>query len=355
MWRRELRSAAATNNAAALRSLAAEDDTAAQPVAMLVTLGVALRDYEEVDASVELLRAVQAKEPSDFWVNLELGRSLARSGLNVEAVGFSRAALASRPTSPGAMFDLANHLRDAGSLEECVRVFQRLSEMVPDDFEVRVSLAEIFIDQGQFDQAVIESRNAIRIIPANNRGHIVLGQAFERAGRIDDAIMAYQQAVDVMPRSPSSYPPLIGISKRQGDHASLARIRDSLIEVGLSWEVDGNIARAGDSYEQAINADPQSALAHYHRGESLLRSANLDSAADAFQTAIKLDPKHQFANDRLEQIRQMQQVSSTVDDSPAGSPGHSDAKSLAAARLSYVSNRYALSCATVQSDRVPIA
>src|SRR5262249_37243886 len=104
-WRGRLRDAIQRGDAAALTSLAAEDDVLAQPVATVLLLARALesRDPNAIDdaQAAALLRQLQRRYPADFWVNFELANSLPKDQLDNE-IAFRRVAVALRPDSPNA-------------------------------------------------------------------------------------------------------------------------------------------------------------------------------------------------------------------------------------------------------------
>lgn len=119
-----------------LIELASKDDVQSPSLELIAWLGAALREADAREAAVDVLRAAQAQNPGDFWLNFELGKALVSENA-IEATGFVRAALAVRPDSSGALWCLALILREAGQLDESVRAFHRLKQLQLNDFWVR--------------------------------------------------------------------------------------------------------------------------------------------------------------------------------------------------------------------------
>jgi hypothetical protein len=74
---------------------------------------------------VDFLRRAQRGSPSDFWINHYLASSLSTLGAARldEAIGYYRAALAIRPESPEARYNLGIALRDIGRLDDAEAEF----------------------------------------------------------------------------------------------------------------------------------------------------------------------------------------------------------------------------------------
>ena len=125
-WRRELRSALHGVDVARLKELATSEELPVESPKLIVWLGSALRDAEELDLALATLQRGQVEFPDDFWLNYELGVALQAAERDMEGIAYIRAAVAVRPHSFGAVWHLAQRLRNAGQLEESIPVFRRL-------------------------------------------------------------------------------------------------------------------------------------------------------------------------------------------------------------------------------------
>src|SRR5262249_31251064 len=115
-WRQRLRDPAVWQDKRELRRLAPKPEALEQPPVTALTLAAYLRRAGEPAEAVGVLRRAQQRHPGDFWLNLELA---ARMQMNEpsrkeEALGFCRAAVAARPQSAGANYNLGNALIKQG-------------------------------------------------------------------------------------------------------------------------------------------------------------------------------------------------------------------------------------------------
>jgi Flp pilus assembly protein TadD len=123
-WRNQLRDTLAETAAdrgqtvEALRRLAATADPEHLPEASVTRLAWALKAQGSHELAIDLLRRTQRVHPNNFWVNADLGDSLAAAGHPEEAVRFYSVALALRPRSEVALHRLGEALHAAGRDEE---------------------------------------------------------------------------------------------------------------------------------------------------------------------------------------------------------------------------------------------
>ena len=71
-----------------------------------------------------LMRTAQRRHPEDFWINLHLGHVLLTESPQ-EAIGYFRAAVASRPQSSQALILLGRALHDAGDTDGAIAAFRK--------------------------------------------------------------------------------------------------------------------------------------------------------------------------------------------------------------------------------------
>jgi serine/threonine-protein kinase len=122
-WRREFRSAAATQDFAKMRNLAKDHAAARQSPIILSGLAGSLLSYQQRDEACTLLSAAQRLYPNDFWINYLLGHFWDRDRPQL-AVGYFRAAVAVRPSSEQAYILLGRALKNAGENEEAISAFR---------------------------------------------------------------------------------------------------------------------------------------------------------------------------------------------------------------------------------------
>jgi tetratricopeptide (TPR) repeat protein len=133
-WRNRFRDQMVKCVRKALEELARGKEVAELPPATTALLADALARAGAVPAAVDLLRRAQQQYPADFWLNHELASYL--QALDPprpdQAVGFYRAALALRPTSPGVHYILGNALFRLDKLDEAEAAYRRAIELQAD-------------------------------------------------------------------------------------------------------------------------------------------------------------------------------------------------------------------------------
>jgi tetratricopeptide (TPR) repeat protein len=96
-----------------------------QPPLILGGLAYAILNHgTEGEEARALVREAQRRHPEDFWINLHLGHILLAERPR-EAVGYFRAAVASRPESSQAHLMLGRALHDAGDTDGAIAAFRK--------------------------------------------------------------------------------------------------------------------------------------------------------------------------------------------------------------------------------------
>jgi tetratricopeptide (TPR) repeat protein len=167
----------------------------------------------------------------------------------------------------GRISDLMKHGRDmmaAGSFNQAAN-----------DFLLVTSL-----DQGNAEAAGLAAEARKKATAARVADCIDKGRAAEALGAWHGALAAYRAALEV---EPSSIRALVLASR-------------AAIELG-----DAGAAR--DFAEQAIRAQPRSAVAHEALGSALEAAGKRSDAKKALERAVEIDPRLESAKDRLKKLR----------------------------------------------------
>jgi tetratricopeptide (TPR) repeat protein len=300
--RSRLRDALEGRDAPALKGLAAAGGAAEWPPSTLVLLGDALGQTGAVEEAVAVLRQGQQRHPANFWVNYELAYWLhqLRSPHLEEVVRYSTAAVALRPLSPGAHYQLGAALRDKGQTEEALAEFRkalRLEKDYPDCHNCRgVALA----DKGQVDEAIAEYREAIRLQPDHVLAHDNLGVALGKKGQLDEAIAEHREAL----RLNKDYAPAhsnLGVALHDkgqldeaiAEHREALRLQPDLVlahnNLGVALADKGQLDEAIAEFRQALRLKKDFPVTHINLGAALHKKGQLDEAIAEFRQAIRLN------------------------------------------------------------------
>jgi serine/threonine-protein kinase len=229
-WRDRVRDPASWDDRAALEELARTVPMSEQSVPLLLALGERLGSAGGDARS--FLKRVQREHPADFWANLVLGDALVKT-TPVEAGGYYRAALASRP-------------------QEAVGY---------------TALGDALLAQQLRDDATAYYQRAVQIDPLYARGHTNLGNILRYAGRIEEAMACYRRALEVDPDYAWAYYDLAntlrGVGRREEalEHYRRFQALDpanahvaSILRADRVWRGQGEEVRR--EWKKALEADP---------------------------------------------------------------------------------------------------
>jgi eukaryotic-like serine/threonine-protein kinase len=344
-WRNRLRDAMVKDDLPAFQRLAAEADPEQLPPETVMRLAYVMNDVAgDHSAGVTLLRPVQRRRPDDFWVNWDLANYLRWSSpprLD-EALRYYTAAVALRPKSGVARFNLALALSDKGDFEAAIAAAREAIRLQPDyaggytglayaldhagrraeaiaalneGTKIRAkdqfSRAVVFVDLGyllrddrQIDQAIAAFKEAIRIKPERDGSYDALGETLLQAGRLDEAIATYKEAIRMKPvlmrfyeqlaivasRRPERFDEVLGIlreaARRAPESASVhAHVSFALRKMG---RFDESVSEA----ETAVRLRPDYSRAHQTLAWARLGRGDWDGAISAYREAIRLGPEN---------------------------------------------------------------
>ena len=152
-WRRRLRDTLhGAYNPGERHSLLRAPEAPDQPPLILGGLAykILTRGTEGEEARA-LVRAAQQRHPGDFWINLHLGYILLAERPE-EAVGYFRAAVASRPESSQAHIMVGRALHDAGDADGAIAAFRKAIPLTS-NLAVARDLARALAPRGGLEEA----------------------------------------------------------------------------------------------------------------------------------------------------------------------------------------------------------
>jgi tetratricopeptide (TPR) repeat protein/serine/threonine protein kinase len=317
-WRTQLRDALRRDDPAALLRLASSE-TAMQLIAndklMSWTLaGVAdrLRTTGAVPAVEALLRRAHRQHPDDFWINQDLGSLLsnAKPPRHDEAIPFYVAAVALRPQSAGAHYNLGNALYRKRDLQGAIAAYQKAIEINPRFADAHLNLGLTRVAKDDWDGAIAEFRVVLEIDPDYIPGHVNLGNALVDRKNPDGAMKAFQKAIAIDPDCVPAYIGLgICLEEKHDRDGAIKQYRKAIRINPNDSQAHNNLANAladkGDvdgaiaAYRKAIRLDRRNVKAHYNLGCVLHDKRDLDGAIKEYREAVRLDPDLAEAHNQL--------------------------------------------------------
>ena len=142
-----------------------------------------------------------------------------------------------------------------------------------------LGLGQLFLDQKRLNDAIAELQTVVARHPNDIEARLALASALsEKKGRMNDAIVQYEAAAKIGDPDPDI-------------ETALANL---LLEAG-------RIDEAIKYYQQVVQLQPSSALAHYNLAVGLHRDHRLPEAIAHYKAALTIDPKYPDADDFLGQ------------------------------------------------------
>lgn len=169
-------------------------------------------------------------------------------------------------------FTLAMALVTVGDMNNSRAELTRLNQSHPDQPLYLYWLARLDYGQRLYDEAVEKLNRVIRLDPDSVRGYDNLGLSFDMMGLTDEAQNAFQKAVALNRKlsTPSAWPP-------HNFGYLLLRLQ--------------RFQEAEQYLREALEYDPNFAVAHYHLGRILEGEGQQEGAMKEYKSAASLDAK----------------------------------------------------------------
>ena len=164
------------------------------------------------------------------------------------------------------------------------------------------------------DGAIALFEKAIEIDASLDQAYSVLGQLYNSKGENDMAIASAEKLLAMSPGSPEAHSVLYEAYRAKGDEEKAAvswavlkeadpkDLARALFDEGQSLFQAGNVEAATTKLEQAVEADPEHAAAHYTLGLCYLNSGNQKGAKEKLERFLALAPDHPEAPTAREMV-----------------------------------------------------
>src|SRR4029079_345596 len=160
-----------------------------QELTTVLLLGQALESSGQSYLAVEVLRQAHPRHAGNFWMNYNLGfaENLYATKTD-EAVGYLRAAVALRPSSPTPRLTTALAWERQFKPVAAEVELRELVRMTPGFADAHHYLGVTLQANGKLDEALPEYHEAIRLAPGNLVANSALGTALGEKGLLDESI-----------------------------------------------------------------------------------------------------------------------------------------------------------------------
>jgi tetratricopeptide (TPR) repeat protein len=203
----------------------------------------------------------------------EMVRIFREEGKHEKVVELCEKAVAVQPADPALLTTLGSSCIRAGRVERAMEVFKLLTRMEPDSPMLFCLLGDAYVAAGNFDRADEAYEKAIKLEPTEAHAfYSKLGNAYEQAGYYDRAEKALRKAI-----------------VHQPDKSLYHSIRGDILVK------KGNLDEAQKAYEHAIRLDPKFEGAYYNRlAHTLAEKNHRLRAIETYEKAINADPNNLY-------------------------------------------------------------
>jgi tetratricopeptide (TPR) repeat protein len=282
--------------AAELRAQGSEESLADQIRANL--------EAGRLDAALDQARSAVGQYARSSELQQLLGVILFKKGLNEEARGAFRRAIACDPNLPQNYFDLAlvdlaeKRYPDAAS---SLATYLRFD---PGNAQAHLLLGRAYHNQNQTMPAIEQFKKALALQPALPLAHYHLGFAFQSLGNLPAALDEYYQEMQINPQFPEAYWLGGNIELEHGNGEAAEKLfREGIRLMPQAYQPHYGLARVYLARKQfadaeaelstALRAKPDEVEAHYALARLYQQTGKKDAAEREFATCAALHAREQ--------------------------------------------------------------
>jgi tetratricopeptide (TPR) repeat protein len=208
--------------------------------------------------------------------------------------------------------NFASFLVATGDVPGAVAQWERVHELIPQDYLADFHLGELLRQQGKLAEAEAALLRAAALRPFISDPRFELGRTYLAQGRLESALLEFTRARQLRPSEPD-------YAYQKGLTLALLNRRAEAIEqfqqavqlnpnysqahdaLGGQLGLAGRIDEAKTEFAEVTRLQPGYARGHLNLGVALLKQGQAAAAAAEFQEALRLDPTNSVARDYLRQ------------------------------------------------------
>lgn len=197
-----------------------------------------------------------------------------------------------------------------GSVGEAIAAYQQALDMEPNRTELYLTLARLLIYEGKPERGLEMARQALLRQPESARAWGLLGLAYDWLGLPEEAITFGKRAVQLDPTLPEAYAYLAEAYIDAGQWAAATDAINTGMELDATnvdvlrnrayvLENQGNYYGAIERYRDALAVNDKLVHLYIGMGRNAGALGDLVRANAAYEDAVEVDPNHAMALDRL--------------------------------------------------------
>lgn len=187
-----------------------------------------------------------------------------------------------------------------GQYQEAANLCRSIIDAEPGFARAYYLLGALFKMTGNFEQAVTFSDMAIARDPKDAQFHLQKGHSLLAIGRVDDAEVALKEAIALNKKATLAYVFLANIAIKRRDYTAAdgflntAKRYENIPEIeehlGLSAQLQNNLAQAEVHYRALVKMIPDSARGYLYLAKAVAAQKRIDEAEPLYRKNIELDP-----------------------------------------------------------------
>jgi protein O-GlcNAc transferase len=233
-----------------------------------VHLGLVMQAQGQANGLTELVRASQLA-PQNAAIAMELGRALAASGQDEQAIPVFQRVLEMEPGSTAASYELALALQRTNKGQEAILLLKKVVAAEPNNAEAMTNLGMALSQAQLAKDAVPVLQRSIALAPESVTAHQDLAAAYVQLSQFGDAVDELHSALKLAPDLPQLH-----------------------YNLGLAFKMQDDAARAIPELETAERLDPSAPEAPYLLGVLYMQTGRYDDAAREMNASLKLRPEN---------------------------------------------------------------
>jgi tetratricopeptide (TPR) repeat protein len=264
-------------------------------------IGVEYARLNSFDKAAAFFRKAVALDPDRIPASKNLATMLWFSGKRTESASLFKSLEKRIPDDPVPQLYLGLSNYDQRNTEEAARHFERAGTLVSDNPETFPVLIETYLAAGRSALALPLLEQRVASGNSDSQTYRWLGDAYDGQDRPEAAFKAYSTAIDKRPDEEANYLALAAFSI---EHANLSFAREILVrglkqmpgspklllELGLTWALQGDFEKAKQFFADANRADASSSLPLLALGITALQGGDAGGAAEWFRKAEATAP-----------------------------------------------------------------
>ena len=236
--------------------------------------GKTLYQSGEYEAALTEFQDALCRTPESAAVHFWIGKAQVGRGNTDEAINSFQQSIRLDPTNVKPHLEMGRACVAADQLGAAMASFRQAQRLSPQSAEPLREIAAVLIQQCQYDAAMEELQRALPMGPDAAMTHVLLGRVYELKDMKRQADTAYREAERLDPRV----------------------YAQAQVANGVQMEAAGRVDDAIKQYQAATLTDPTFLDAFLRLGNANLAKHYVTAAADRFRAAVSLDPNSYIAH-----------------------------------------------------------